>query len=74
MLRNSQEVMTHNPNRGQTLAYSKKLELSRILYTSFTIAWGIAGVMILALLSVTDYSDILKENKSNLIFRTSLYD
>ena len=38
-----------------------KIEVSRILHNSFTIAWGILGVMILVLLPITEYLNIPKE-------------
>ena len=43
------------------LAYSRKIEISRILHNSFAITWGILGVMILVLLLITNYLNIPKE-------------
>ena len=40
------------------LAYSREIEISRRLHDSFTITWGILGVMLLMLLSNTGYSNI----------------
>ena len=35
------------------LAYSREIEISRILHKSFAIAWGTLGVMILVLIPIT---------------------
>ena len=56
------------------LAYSWKLEVSRILHNSFTITWGILGVMFLVLLLITEYLSILKELYITIIQNTRVVD
>ena len=46
---------------GSKASIFMKLEISRILHNSFTIAWGILGVTILVLIPITKYLNILKE-------------